>query len=112
MLQGSRRGATGGDGVSRRGSGLGKLLAWPAAWPTAWPAGSLQGWGAGALAAAALALAVFSGEQNHVRHVRERELAERQALANQQFEASVRIVDRTLEQTRERLRQAGVHGVE
>lgn len=78
----------------------------------AWPGFHPQAWGAGALAAAALALAVFAGQQNHIRHEQERALAERQAAANQQFDASVRIMDRTLEHTREQLRRAGVSGLE
>lgn len=78
----------------------------------AWPGFVPQAWGAGALAAAALALAVFAGQQNGIRHEQERALAERRAAANQQFDASVRILDRTLEHTRDQLRRAGVSGLE
>ena len=70
--------------------------------------------------AAALALAVFAGEQIHLKREGERELAQKRALATQQFEASVRIMDqtvgsiqdRTQERTREQLRRAGVSGIE
>lgn len=87
---------------------LGRVLGWPAA--------RIQAWGAGALAAAALALAVFAGEQVHLRRTQEHDLARKRALANQQFEASVRILDQTVgsieERTREQLRRAGVSGME
>ena len=87
---------------------LGKLLAWRAV--------HAQAWGAGALAAAALALALFAGQQAHQRREQDRDLAQKRAIANQQFEASVRILDQTVgsieERTREQLRRAGVSGIE
>lgn len=95
-----------GGGVARRT--LGKLLAWRAV--------HAQAWGAGALAAAALALALFAGQQAHQRREQDRDLAQKRAIANQQFEASVRILDQTVgsiqERTREQLRRAGVSGIE
>lgn len=71
----------------------GKLLVMPT---------RLRAWTSGAIAAA-LAAGVFVGEQIHVRHQREK--AE---VAQQQFEAAMRITGETLEQTRMELRRAGV----
>ena len=108
LLGGSLLGTRGGSQGERSPRGLGKLLHWPTA--------HLQAWGAGTLAAAALALAVFAGEQLHLKREGERELAQKRALATQQFEASVRIMDQTVgsiqERTREQLRRAGVSGIE
>jgi type VI protein secretion system component VasF len=59
-------------------------------------------WTSGAIAAALL-VGVFAGDQLRARHQRERA-----QLAQQQFEAGVRITDETLEHTREQLAQAGV----
>lgn len=59
-------------------------------------------WASAAIAAALLA-GVFIVEQTHLR--RQREEAE---LAQQQFEAALRITGETLEQTRRQLQQAGV----
>jgi hypothetical protein len=59
-------------------------------------------WASGAIAAALLA-AVFFSEQTYVRH--QHEQAE---LAQQQFEAGIRITDNALERTREQLERAGV----
>jgi hypothetical protein len=71
----------------------GKLLVMPS---------RLRTWVSGAIAAALVA-GVFLGEQVHVR--REREKAE---IAQQQFEAAMRITGETLEQTRQQLQEAGV----
>jgi hypothetical protein len=71
----------------------GKLLVMPT---------RLRAWTSGAIAAALVA-GVFVGEQLHVR--RQREKAE---VAQQQFEAAMRITGETLEQTRMELRRAGV----
>lgn len=62
----------------------------------------LRAWSSGAIAAA-LAVGVFVGEQVHVRN--ERQKAE---LAQQQFEAAMRITDQTLQQVRVQLQLAGV----
>jgi hypothetical protein len=62
----------------------------------------LRLWASGAIAAA-LVVGVVAGEQTHLRHERER--AE---LAQQQFEAGIRITDATLEHVRLQLAQAGV----
>jgi type VI protein secretion system component VasF len=59
-------------------------------------------WTSGAIAAALL-VGVFAGDQLHARHQREQA-----QLAQQQFEAGVRITDDALEHTREQLAQAGV----
>jgi hypothetical protein len=58
-------------------------------------------WATGAIAAALVA-GVFA-EQTHVRHQREK--AE---LAQQQFEAAMRITDQTLDHVKQQLQQAGV----
>jgi hypothetical protein len=62
------------------------------------------GWmsGAGGILAAVLLVGVFGVEQVHVRHERE------QAAVQKQFEDGVRITDRALDQTRERLERAGL----
>lgn len=75
------------------GTPRGKLLMMPS---------RLRAWTSGAIAAALVA-GVFVGDQVHVRHQREK--AE---LAQQQFEAAMRITGETLEQTRLQLQQAGV----
>jgi hypothetical protein len=62
----------------------------------------LRLWASGAIAAALL-VGVFAGDQLHARHQRERA-----QLAQQQFEAGVRITDDALEHTREQLAQAGI----
>ena len=62
----------------------------------------LRLWASGAIAAALL-VGVFAGDQLHARHQREQA-----QLAQQQFEAGVRITDEALEHTREQLAQAGV----
>jgi predicted phage tail protein len=59
-------------------------------------------WVGGALAAA-LAVGVFVGEQ-----ARERAQARKQALAEQQFEAAMRVTDHALDQTRASLERAGL----
>ena len=59
-------------------------------------------WAGGAIAAAILAGAFFA-EQAHTRHQRQK--AE---LAQRQFEAGLRITDRTLEHVRQQLLQAGI----
>jgi hypothetical protein len=59
-------------------------------------------WVGGAIAAA-LAVGVFVGEQAH-----ERSQARKQALAEQQFEAAMRVTDHALDQTRARLERAGL----
>jgi lysyl-tRNA synthetase class I len=59
-------------------------------------------WASGAIAAALLA-GVFLGEQMHVRHQREQA-----QLAQQQFEAAMRITNQTLDNVRLQLQQAGV----
>jgi hypothetical protein len=56
-------------------------------------------WTSGAIAAALVA-GVFVADQMHVRHQRE--------VAQQQFEAGMRITDRALDHARERLEHAGV----
>jgi hypothetical protein len=71
----------------------GKLLVMPT---------RLRAWTSGAIAAA-LAAGVFVGEQIHVRHQRAKA-----AVAQQQFEAAMRITGETLEQTRLQLQRAGV----
>jgi len=58
-------------------------------------------WATGAIAAALLT-GVF-GEQTHVRRERQKE-----ELAQQQFEAAMRITDQTLDDVRVQLQQAGV----
>jgi hypothetical protein len=75
------------------GGSRGKLLTMPS---------RLRAWTGGAIAAALIA-GVFVGNQIHVR--REREKVE---IAQQQFEAAMRITGETLEQTRQQLQQAGV----
>jgi hypothetical protein len=57
----------------------------------------------GAAMAMAMLLAVFIGEQVHVR--RERTQAE---VATREFEAATQITDRTLQHTREQLERAGI----
>lgn len=64
--------------------------------------GRLRLWAGGAIAAALLAGALV-GEQVHLRHEREQK-----EMAQQQFEAAMRITDQTLESVREQLAQAGV----
>jgi hypothetical protein len=70
-------------------------------------------WAGGAMAAV-LALGMFGTEQLHQRRERaervaaEQAAAEQAALANQQFEAAVRVTDHALEQTREQLQRAGL----
>lgn len=59
-------------------------------------------WASGAIAAALLA-GIFFSEQTYVRH--QHEQAE---LAQQQFDAGIRITDKALEHTREQLERAGV----
>ena len=59
-------------------------------------------WASGALAAT-LAVAAVLTQQTHERHERER--AE---VAQQQFDAAMRITDQTLEHVRQQLQQAGV----
>jgi hypothetical protein len=59
------------------------------------------GWTGGALAAVLL-VSVFGVEQVHVRHER------KQAEVQKQFDEGVRITDRALDQTRERLERAGL----
>ena len=59
-------------------------------------------WASGALAATLLVAAVVT-QQTHER--RQRQQAE---LAQQQFDAAIRITDQTLEHVREQLQQAGV----
>ena len=71
----------------------GKLLVMPTRW-RAWTSGAI---------AAALAAGVFVGQQVHVRQQRQK--AE---MAQQQFEAAMRITGETLEQTRLQLERAGV----
>jgi hypothetical protein len=63
----------------------------------------MQAWVGGAVAAA-LALGMFGAGQLHLRHERE----QKAALANQQFEAAVRVTDRALAQTRDQLERAGL----
>jgi hypothetical protein len=63
-------------------------------WPPAWIGSAL---------AAMLLLGALAGEQVHVRHQHER--AE---MAQQQFETSMHITDRALDQAREQLTRAGV----
>jgi hypothetical protein len=75
---------------SAAGKTGGKVLVLPH--PRAWMGGVL---------AAMLVLGVFAGEQAHARH-------ERAEAAQQQFETSVRITDRALDQAREQLARAGV----
>jgi HAMP domain-containing protein len=60
------------------------------------------GWFGGALAAVLLAC-VFVAQQVHVRQARE------QAAVQQQFEEGMRITDRALDQTREKLQRAGLN---
>lgn len=60
-----------------------------------------RAWASGAIAAAVFA-GVF-GHQTHVRH--ERQQAQ---LAQQQFEAAMRITDQTMQHVRQQLQQAGV----
>jgi hypothetical protein len=62
----------------------------------------LRLWTSGALAATLLVAAVLT-QQTHERHERER--AE---VAQQQFDAAMRITDQTLEHVRQQLQQAGV----
>ena len=59
-------------------------------------------WASGALAATLLVAAVIT-QQTHERH--QRQQAE---LAQQQFDAAMRITDQTLEHVRQQLQQAGV----
>ena len=66
------------------------------------PSRPLRLWVSGAIAAALLT-GVFFAEDAHRRH--QREQAE---LAQQQFEAGIRITDRALEHTREQLQRAGI----
>jgi hypothetical protein len=61
-----------------------------------------RAWASGAIAAMLFA-GVFFGGQAHVRH--ERQKAE---LAQQQFDAAMRITDQTLDHVRAQLQQAGV----
>ena len=61
-------------------------------------------WAGGAIAAM-LALGMFGAEQLHQQHER----AQQAALANQQFEAAVRVTDQALAQTREQLQRAGLN---
>ncbi len=75
------------------GSSRGKLLTM---------ASRMRAWTSGAIAATLIA-GFFVGNQVHVR--RDREKAE---IAQQQFEAAMRITGETLEQTRQQLHQAGV----
>jgi hypothetical protein len=70
----------------------GRLLVLP--WPPAWTASAL---------AAMLLLGALAGEQVHVG--RQHERAE---MAQQQFETSMHITDRALDQAREQLARAGV----
>jgi hypothetical protein len=62
---------------------------------------SARAWFGGAIAAM-LTAGVFFAEQMHVRHERE------QAAVQQQFDEGMRITDRALNQTRERLQRAGL----
>jgi hypothetical protein len=59
-------------------------------------------WAGGAIAASVLLGAVFA-EEIQLRHRKERT-----ELAQQQFEAGLRITDRTLEHARQQLQQAGI----
>ena len=59
-------------------------------------------WASGAIAATLLA-GVFVADETHVRHQRQK--AE---LAQQQFDAAIRITDQTLDHVRQQLQQAGV----
>ena len=59
-------------------------------------------WAVGTIAAALL-FGVVLGEHEHVRRQQERAAA-----AQQQFEAAMRITDRTLQHTREQLQRAGI----
>lgn len=77
-----------------------KLLAWPRA--RAWVAG---------VAAAALVVGVFIEQGTYKRREHARVAAERRLFANQEFEASLRITDTTMERMRGRLRRAGVTGI-
>ena len=61
-----------------------------------------QMWIGGAVAAM-LAAGAFVGEAVHVRHQREQA-----AVANQQFDAAVRVTDQAIEQTRMQLEKAGL----
>ena len=63
---------------------------------------SVRAWVSGAIAAALLA-GVFVADEVHVRRQRERG-----ELAQQQFEAGLRITDEALQHTREQLARAGV----
>ena len=63
---------------------------------------SVRAWMSGAIAAALLA-GVFVADEVHVRRQRERG-----ELAQQQFEAGLRITDEALQHTREQLARAGV----
>ena len=58
-------------------------------------------WASGAIAATLLA-GVFVADETHVRHQRQK--AE---LAQQQFDAAIRITDQTLDHVRQQLQQAG-----
>ena len=59
-------------------------------------------WASGALAATLLAAAVLT-QQTH-----ERQQRQKAELAQQQFDAAMRITDQTLEHVREQIQQAGV----
>jgi hypothetical protein len=65
------------------------------------PRWAVHGW-AGAIAAMLL-VGAFAGEMVHVRQQREEAV-----VATRQFEAGMRIEDKALQQTRERLAKAGV----
>jgi len=89
------------DGFAERVMVRAQASEQPRAKVLAMPRG-LPSWTIGAIAAALL-LAVFFGEQTHLRH--QREQAE---FAQQQFELAMRITDRALEHTQQQLWNAGV----
>ena len=71
------------------------------AWFVPKPQRATFGW-MGAAMAAMLLVCVFIAQQVHVRHERE------QAAVQRQFEEGMRVTDRALDQTREKLERAGL----